>query len=467
MDFLMKIANVIISIGNFLWGVPMLTLLGLLGIILTVGTKGFQFRRFGHIWKNTLGTGNRKQGESQKGISSFKAACMALCNTLGTGNIAGVALAIAMGGPGAMFWIWIAMLLGMIIKYGEITMAAKFHELDSDTGLYRGGIMWYIRKGLDKKWHWLASVFCFVYVIVVINAPAVQINTICSSVTGYFDVPSMLVGGILVVAMIIVGYGGLKKVSDFAGNIIPVMAGSYFLVCIIVIVMNIGKLPETFGLIFKYAFSDIKAMAGGFGGATVALAIRHGLCRGFYSSGAGSGDATFAHSSADVKHPVQQGMWGITEVFIDGIVLTCTGLVVLTTGVWESGVSGAPLVAEAIGSAFHSSAFGNIFVIACILLFAFTSAFMCLYYSEVCLKWVTNNNVIKWIYRFVICGWAFFCTNELFVQKVSIIWSIGDFGSVCVMICACFAVFLLRKEIFKTTADYEEYYEMTTEEAEK
>lgn len=453
MGILMEIVNRLIAIGNFIWGIPLLAILLLLAITLTIGCRGFQFRYFGHILKSTLGNMSGAGG-SGKGISSFRAACMALCNTLGVGNIAGVALAISLGGPGAMFWIWVAVLLGMIIKFSEITLGVKFRETDPETGMYRGGVMWYIKKGLDKKWHWLAAAFAGIYVIVVINAPAVQINTAVSSITAYFDLPPMLLGFLMVLAMAVVGYGGLKRVSSFAGKIVPFMALAYLVVVAALLLLYIREIPHTVGMIFRYAATDAKAMAGGFGGATVAMAARHGLCRGFYSSGAGSGDSTFSHSSADVDHPVKQGMWGITEVFIDGIVLTCTGILVLVTGAWETGLSGAPLTAKAISIGFHSEAFGNIFVMVLIFFFAFTSAVMCLYYSELCLKYFTRNRAAVIIYRCVICLWALFAANAAFVERVSILWSLGDLGSACVMLLSMTALVLLRKEVFAAAKEY-------------
>lgn len=455
MNIVMDIVNRLIAIGTFLWGIPLLILLLSLAIILTIGCRGFQFTHFGYVLKNTLGNMNVKsESRSGRGISSFRAACMALCNTLGVGNIAGVALAISLGGPGALFWIWVAVLLGMIIKYSEITLGVKFRETDPETGMYYGGVMWYIKKGLDKKWHWLAGAFAGIYVIVVINVPAVQINTAVSSITAYFKLPPMLLGLLMVLVMAIVGYGGLKRISAFAGKVVPFMALAYLIIVIVVLILHIREIPETLYMIFHYAVTDVQAMAGGFGGATVAMAARHGLCRGFYSNGAGSGDSTFSHSAADVDHPVKQGMWGITEVFIDGIVLTCTGLLVLVTGAWETGLSGAPLTAKAIAIGFHNEAFGNIFVIVLIFFFAFTSAVMCLYYSELCLKYFTRNKVIIILYRFVISAWALFATNASFVERVSILWSLGDLGSACVMLLSITALVLLRKEVFSSTKEY-------------
>ena len=457
MEMIMNIVNVLISIGNFLWGMPMLIVLLLLSVCLTIGCKGIQFRYFGHILKITLGS-MTNQKESSKSISSFKAACMALCSTLGIGNITGVALAIAMGGPGAMLWIWVAAFLGMIIKYSEISLGVHYREIDPQTGVYRGGVMWYIKKGVDKRWHWLAAVFAGVYLIVVINAPAVQINTMVSSITAYFSIQPMLIGFIMVVLMALVGYSGIRRVSSITEKIIPVMAVAYFVIVFAILFMNVRKLPGTVGLIFKSAVADVEAVAGGFGGATVAMAARHGLCRGFYTNGAGSGDSTFSHSSAEVDHPVQQGVWAITDILVDVLGCTATGLVILITGVWTTGESGAPLAADAISAGCHSEVFGNLFIMISIILFAFASAFMCLYCSELCLRYFTQNRIIVIIYRCVICLWAFFATNETFVSQVSILWSLGDLGSACLMLINLFAVFLLRKRVFALTTDYKKIY---------
>lgn len=457
MDAIMQVINILINISNVLWGLPMLTVLLLLAVCLTIGCKGFQFRYFGHIMKVTLGS-MTNQKESSKGISSFKAACMALCNTLGIGNITGIALAIALGGPGSMVWIWVAAFLGMIIKFSEISLGVQYREIDPETGVYRGGVMWYIKNGLAKRWHWLATAFAGVYIIVVINAPAVQINTMASSITSYFNIPPMLIGLVTVILMAMVGYSGIRRVSSFTEKIIPFMSVAYFVIVFVILFMNIQRIPETIGLIFKSAVTDVEAIAGGFGGATVAMAARHGLCRGFYSNGAGSGDATFSHSSAEVDHPVQQGVWAVTDVLVDVLGCTATGLVILITGVWKTGESGAPLAAEAIAAGCNSEVFGNLFIMVSIILFAFASAFMCLYYSELCLRYFTENKIIIMAYRCVICLWALFATNEAFVNQVSILWSLGDLGSACLMLINMFAVFLLRKKVFALTEEYKGIY---------
>lgn len=456
LDMILAVLNRLIAVGDFLWGMPMLICLSLVAVIYTIGTKGFQFTHFSHCIKNTFG--KQIQGKSEKGnkrgISSYQAMCMALCNTLGVGNIAGVAVSIALGGPGAVLWIWIAGVMGLIIKYAEITLGVKFREIDPDTGMYRGGLMWYVEKGLAKHWKWVAVVYAAVYVVVNINAPAVQINTIASSVTAYFDIPSLSIGIVAAVLMAMVLLGGVKQISNFAEKVVSVMSVAYFAVALITLVLNLPELPGAIGLIFRYAFTDAKAIAGGFGGASVAMAARYGFARGFYSNGAGVGDSPFCHSYSNVDHPVKQGLWGISEVVVDTIMCTCTALVILATGAWESGESGAALTAFAIGSAFKSTAFGNIFIMIAVAFFAFTTAVMCAHYGEICLRYFTKNRMVCNVYRMIICLVAVFATNPVFVDRVDILWRLGDFNVAVSILLSLITLVLLRKEVFASTEEY-------------
>lgn len=457
-NIILFVINVLIEIGDFLWGIPMMVGLTLIAVLYTVGTRGFQFTHFGYIFKNTIirqFSGKAGKG-SEKGISSFRAMCMALCNTLGVGNIAGVAVSIALGGPGAVFWIWIAGILGMIIKYGEIVLGVKYRDIDAETGMYYGGIMWYVEKGLGKRWKWLAVIYAAVYVMVNINAPAVQINTVAASVTAYFKIPSLLVGAMAAGLMAIVLLGGVKRISSFAEKVVSFMSIAYFVVAAVVLLVNIFRIPEAIGMIMKYAFTDVKAAAGGFGGASVAMAARYGFARGFYSNGAGTGDVAFAHSHSDVSHPVEQGIWGVSEVVIDTIVCSCTALVILVTNVWESGESGAELTASAISSAVGSATFGNIFIMVVVVFFAFTTALMCAYYGEICLRYFTQNKKIINIYRAIICFWSMFATNPVFVERVDILWSLGDFNVACCIAMSLVCLFLLRKDVYSSTKEYKE-----------
>lgn len=457
-DTILLIMHKLIAIGDFLWGMPMLIFLSVVAVIYTIGTGGFQFTYFTHCMRNTFGTLFRFKANqpSGKGISSFQAMCMALCSTLGVGNIAGVSLAIAFGGPGAVLWIWIAGLLGMIIKYSEITLGVKFREIDPATGMYRGGLMWYVKKGLGRRWKWIAVVYAAVYVVVMINAPAVQINTIASAASAYFNIPPLLVGVVAASLMGLVLLGGLKRLSRFAEKIVPIMSVAYLIVTLVILILYLSEVPKAFGLIFKYAVTDAQAVVGGFGGASVAMAVRHGLARGFYSNGAGTGDSPFAHSSSDVDHPVKQGLWGVSEVVVDNIICTCTALTILVTGAWESGAAGVALIIQAISIAFDSLVFGNIFVITLIIFFAFTTAVMCAYYGEICLRYFTKSKAASNIYRLIICFAAAFATNSVFVSRVDLLWRLGDFNVAVSIMLSLTTLVLLRKEVFASTKEYKQ-----------
>lgn len=460
-DGIMSVINKYIELGDFLWEIPMLIFLTIVALMYTVGTRGFQFRYFGHSINSTLGQQIRgtAAGTTKKGISSFQALCMALCNTLGVGNIAGVAVSIALGGPGAVFWLWLAGILGLIIKYGEIALGVKYREVDPETGMYRGGLMWYLEKGLGRRFKWLAVFYAATYVVSNLNAPAVQVNTIASSVTTCFThVPPMLVG---VIASGLIGtvlLGGLKRISKVAERIVPFMSVAYMAIVVIILLMNFTKIPYIFELIFKYAVTDAKAAAGGFGGATVSMAARYGFARGFYSNGAGMGDTAFSHASSDVEHPAKQGMWGISEVLIDTIICTCTAFAILITGSWESGESGAALTTQAISRGLKAPVLANLFVMAAVIFFALTTAVMCAYYGEICLRYFTKSKIASNVYRLLICLMAVFSTNPVFVERVDILWRVGDSNVAILIMLSLVVLVLLRKDVYAITRDYESKY---------
>ena len=459
-DAVMFVFNILMWIADRFWGLPMLLITGFIAVVYTVMNRGFQFTHFGYAMKETLGRTIKERGSKtgEKGISSFKALCMALSNTIGVGNIAGVSLAIALGGPGAVFWIWIAGVLGMIIKYGEIVLGCKYHEIDPETGMYYGGIMWYIEKGLGENWKWLAAIYAVVYILSGINGPGVQVNTLATSVTAYFDIPSMLIGiafSILIGAVLL---GGLKRISEFAGKVVPLMSTMYLFITMAIVLIYIRQVPDTILMIFRYAVSDCRAVTGGFGGA---MAIRYGIARGFYSNGAGTGDSPFAHSSVDVGHPSEQGIWGIAEVAVDALVCTGTALMVLLTGAWQTGESGAPLTASAVSIAFHSDAFGNIFIILMVLFFSLTTAIMSAYCGEISLKFFTKKKPAIMAYRCIVCLYVIFCTNAVFVERLDIVWRIADFNTIIAMLVSITSLFLLRKDVAECTRGYKEIIKQT------
>lgn len=457
MNVIISIIDLLIAWGDFLWGAPLLLCLFAVSLLYTAGTRGFQITHFFHILKNTFGSSLNGKRNKGKGISSFKAFCMALCNTLGVGNIAGVGVAVSLGGPGAAVWIILADILALIIKYGEITLGVKYREINPATGQYRGGLMWYVEKGLGRQWKWIAIVFAAFYGIAIINTPAVQINSMASAIATYFPVPTIFVGIVSAILMGFVLIGGLSRISGLASKIVPFMAAFYLLGTLFVLIKYCVHIPEAVGLAVRCAVNDTAAIAGGFGGATVAQAIRYGSARGFYSNGAGCGDAPFAHSSADVAYPAQQAIWGISEVFVDAIVCTCTALVIIVTGAWESGLSGAQLTTKAFALAFQSDFFGGIFISTIIVFFAFTTAIVCAYFGEICIGYLVKDmKGIRYFYRAVMCLSALAGSSAFMVKHLNKLWLVGDFNLAVDTILSLLVLFLMRKEVFQSTREYKE-----------
>lgn len=455
MNIVIVIIDTLVAWGNFLWGAPLLICLFLISLIYTIGTKGFQIRYFIYILKNTFANPLNNKRNNEKGVSSFRAFCMALCNTLGVGNIAGVGVAISLGGPGAVVWILLADVLALIIKYSEILLGVKYREINTATGQYRGGLMWYVEKGLGKRWRWIAIIFAAFYGIAIINTPAVQINSMASAITTYFTIPTISIGIFSAVMMGFVLIGGLSRISKVAGKIVPFMAALYLLGTLFVLLRYCVYIPKAISLIFQCAINDTSAIAGGFGGATVAQALRYGFARGFYSNGAGCGDAPFAHSSANVEYPVEQAMWGVSEVFVDAIVCTCTALVILITGAWKSGLSGAQLTTKAFAIAFQSEQIGGIFVSIIIAFFAFTTAVVCAYFGEICISYIVKDiKSIKYIYRTVMCLSALAGSSTFMVNHLNKLWLVGDFNLAIDTILSILVLFLMRKEVFQSTQEY-------------
>lgn len=456
MNIITNFIDILIAIGNFLWSGPVVVGLLLTAIVYTVGTKGFQFTHFGYALKETFGKRVLGNKNSKKGISSFKAFCTALCNTLGMGNIAGMGIAIGLGGPGAIFWVWVSVLLAMIIKYGEIMLGVKYREIDPETGMYRGGLMWYVEKGLGRRWKWIAILYALIYVITVLNGPALQINSVTVIMVEYIDVPPVIIGLIAAVAMALVLLGGMIRLSSFAEKMVPFMAILYIAGTVFVLWRCASLIPDALALIVRSAFSDVRALPSGFGGATVMMAMRYGVARGFFSNGSGCGDAPFVHSSADVKHPGEQAIWGISEVFVDGIICTCTAIVIIVTGAWQTDKIGASLTSEAFARGFGSELIGGVFLSIVIAAFAFTTAIVGVYIGETCLKYFVNNKTLCLIYRTLLCCSAVVGSNEIFMEKLDKLWLIADFNSGVSTLLSLLTLLLLSRKVFDSTKEYKE-----------
>ncbi len=399
--FVETIASVNSAINNVVWGVPALVLLIGTGVLMTVLTRFFQFRRFGHMWSNTIGglfhkeKGIRKSHDRHS-ISQFQALCTALSATIGTGNIAGVAYAITSGGPGAVFWMWIAAVVGMMTNYSENVLGIYFRRRNQK-GEWSGGAMYYLRDGVGKMKYGkvlgpllavLFSVFAVFASFGIGNMGQVasiteSLNTLIPS-SG--NTVNLVTGLVLILFLGLVILGGLKRIATTNERIVPFMAVFFIIGSLIIIVMNISKVPAAFGAIFAGAF-NFKSAAGGVGGAVIAQAMTWGFKRGVFSNEAGLGSSVMVHSASNVKEPVVQGLWGIFEVFADTIIVcTCTALVILTTGVVDLGtgasVSGATklgLATEAFTKSFGT--LGGIFLAVAVCLFAFTTILGWSYYG--------------------------------------------------------------------------------------
>lgn len=397
----MFIIDIMMAISNWLWGWPLLILTSAVAVYLSVRFKFFQFTRFGHAMKNTFGKIFDK-GDGEGDISPFQACCTALASTLGVGNIAGVSVAIATGGPGAVFWMWAVALMGFIVKFSEITLGMAYRERDPETGRWHGGFYWYVRRGLGKSWKWLGIFWAVILGCAMVFAPAVQANSVVEAIRVSFDVPGWIVGVIFAVIMAVVLVGGIKSISSFAEKVVPLMALAYVIGSIFILVKFGSNIPHVFAMIFEYAFTPMAA-TGGFAGSTVMLAIRWGLARGVYSNEAGTGMAPLAHSSSSANHPVKQGLWGISEVF----------------------------------------------VVAIITFFAFTTALVNVYYGEICMTVLGGK---KFILPYRLLGCAFAIIGS--VGALSVLWNLFDFFFGVCAVCNLVVCFLMRKQIGALINDY-------------
>lgn len=395
------------KLNDFLWGPPLIILMLGAGFYFTARSGFFQFRHFHHIMKNTFGK-MKDKGDSGEGIlKPFEAICIAVGGTVGVSNIGGVATAIAVGGPGAIFWMWIAALLGMVLKMVEVTLGVYYREKD-EKGLPFGGPTYYMEKGLGeekgfKGWKPLAIVFgAGIFSTFFIT---LQNYTVSEAIGNTFGINMMIVAVIYIVCVYIMISGGIPQLGKIATKIVPFMLMFYLVGGIVIIFKNITALPHALKLIVESAFTGSAAM-GGFAGATVAQALQLGLARSVYSNEAGWGTSPMIHSTARTDHPVKQGLWGSFEVFMDTLVVcTITGLIVIITGEWSSGLDGATLALTVFEH--EIGWFGRVIVALSIFLLGLTSSTGWYSYYEVLLRHLLGNNskakdrilkIYKWVY---------------------------------------------------------------------
>ena len=411
-------------INGIVWGPPMLALLIGTGILLTVRSGFVQVSKFGTIMKHTLGSlftpDAHKKDES--GVTPFQAVATALASTVGTGNITGVATAITLGGPGAVFWMWVSAFFGMMTKYAEVLLAVHFRE-KNERNEWVGGPMYYIEKGLG--WKWLAVIFAVFAAVASFGIGNIaQSNSIANAVNETMGINPLITGIIVAIGAGIVILGGIKRIAQVTEKLVPFMGLFYVVLGVATLVMNFGNLPEAFRLIFYCAFNPDAAL-GGVTGYTIMLAIRYGFARGVFSNEAGLGSAPIAHAAANTNSPVKQAFWGAFEVFFDTfIICTITGLVVVSSGVWTSGLEGTALTIAAF-----SSSLGNIGawgVTIGTILFAFSTILGWSYYGEKAIEYLFKGTsmvgVVKLGYRVAFVLMTIFGA----VGSLKLVWDIAD-----------------------------------------
>lgn len=377
------------GVSDFLWGTPLLILLLGTGIFLSIRLNLIQLFRFNDSFKSLF-----NKSEHEGDISPFQALTTALAASIGTGNIVGVATAIAAGGPGALFWMWVTAFFGMATKYAEAVLAIRY-RIKKENGEIAGGPMYYIEKGLNRKW--LGQLFALFAVIASFGiGNTVQSNSIADALDNSLNIPPLITGIVIAVLAGLVIIGGIKNIGRVTGLLVPFMAGGYILGCIIILIVNISKIPEAFRLVFSNAFTGTAAI-GGFAGSTVMYAIKNGVARGVFSNEAGLGSAPIAQAAAQTEAPAQQGLVAMLDTFIDTIIVcTFTGLVIISTGAWTTGLNGADLTSEAFNKGLPGV--GEFIVSFGIIFFAFSTILGWSYYGERCLEYLFSTRSVK-LYR--------------------------------------------------------------------
>ena len=467
----MSISEIITKVDDFAWGPWLLILLVGTGIYLSIRVGFIQFSKFGYAMKNTLGKIFKKQEAGKGEVTPFQAVTTALAATVGTGNIAGVTGAIAVGGPGAVFWMWISALFGMVTKYSEVTLAVKYRERNS-AGDWVGGPMYYIKNGLGKNWAWLGAIFCVLGCLASFGiGNMTQVNTIASSIntaitsfggsTGRVltvfgqDVPvsSIVIGVIVAVITALVLIGGIKRIGAVTEKLVPFMAVVYIVAALAVIFANIGSVGKVFAMIFKGAFSAKAALGGAFG-ITIMQTIKKGVGRGVFSNEAGLGSAPMAHAATSETDPVKQGLYGIFEVFMDTIVIcTLTSLAVLCgsfAGVdiaWGESV-GTELTAAAFGTVFGNQ-IGSTIIAVGISLFALSTILSWSLYGTRCFEYLFGTKAsiaYKVIFIIVIVIGATLSLND--------VWNIADALNAFMAIPNLIALLLLSPVVIKLSKEF-------------
>ena len=455
-----QIAHINSIINNFIWGVPaMICIIGV-GLLLSVRTGFIQIRKFPYAIRTTLGRMFHKKDASDGAMTPFQAVCTALAGTVGTGNIAGVAGAIAIGGPGAVFWMWCSAILGMCTKFSEVTLAVHFRER-SATGDLVGGPMYYIKNGLGKKWQWLAMLYSLFGVLTVFGTGnATQVNTITAAIdsplkefgllsSGSVSTVNLIIGIVVAMLVALVLLGGIKRIGSVAEKLVPFMALFYVILALGVVGINYRRIPEVFAAIFGGAF-DPKAFTGGVIG-SMFLSMKKGVSRGIFSNEAGLGTGSIAHACADTRKPVKQGLFGIFEVFADTIVIcTLTALVILCSGtsVTYGQAAGAELTISGFVTTYGGWA--SIFTAVALCCFAFSTIIGWGLYGSRCIEYLCKNS--KVVKPFLV-AYSFVSILGATVD-LGLLWDISDTCNGLMAIPNLIALLLLSGTVVKPVKEY-------------
>ena len=446
-------------VNNFIWGVPAMICIVGVGLLLSIRTGFLQIRKFPYAMKVTIGRMLKKREASDGALTPFQAVCTALAATVGTGNIAGVAGAIAIGGPGAVFWMWISALLGMCTKFSEVTLAVHFREKNAEGDLV-GGPMYYIKNGLKKQWHWLAYLFAAFGVLTVFGTGnATQVNTITTAIDSALynygviseqnvSTLNLVIGIILAVLIGLILLGGIKRIGQVAEKLVPFMAVIYIILAIGVVILNYRNIPTVFASIFKGAFSPASVTGGAVG--SFFMSMKNGVSRGIFSNEAGLGTGSIAHACADTRKPVKQGFFGIFEVFVDTIVIcTLTALVILCSGVpvGYGDAAGAELTILGFTSTYGS--WVSIFTAIAMCCFAFSTIIGWGLYGTRCVEFLLGtraNRPFMILYALVAIVGA--------TMELGLMWNIAETFNGLMVIPNLIAVFLLSGVVVRLVKEY-------------
>ncbi|KJZ12283.1 MAG: alanine/glycine:cation symporter family protein [Marinomonas sp.] len=442
------LTNFIGTVNGIVWGWPMLILILGVGFFMSIGLKLMPILKLGTGFKLLAGGTKAEKGEESEGeVPPYQALMTAMAATVGTGNIAGVATAVFLGGPGALFWMWMTALVGMATKYAEAVLAVKYREVDEE-GNHVGGPMYYIKNGMGKNWAWLGTTFAIFGAIAGFGiGNGVQSNSIAQVIETNFSVSPLITGLIVMVLVGAVLMGGIKRIGSVAGALVPFMAVAYIIAGLIVLATNADQIGPAMSLILESAFTG-HAAEGGFAGAAVWAAIRFGVARGVFSNEAGLGSAPIAHAAAQTKDPVRQGLVAMLGTFLDTILIcTITGLVIVSSGLWTSGTSGAALTSAAFAQALPG--IGNYLVAISLAIFAFTTIIGWSFYGERCVEFLLGVKAIKpyrilWILAIPVGA----------TLSLDFVWLLADTLNAMMALPNLIAIVVLSPVVFQLTREF-------------